>query len=134
MSLMATAVVCAQDLEPAEPIRPDFLAFLQYQFEQVPAASVVMRLPQSTCSKIIIPASVDNPPGVEMYLCDVDLGCGSAVQVPVAEFPDGKLAFFPDTPEEVVYYACPESISDPIRRAEIERELALPPLTITRIE
>jgi hypothetical protein len=127
----APTVGLGQELGPKEPIRPDFARFLQAEFGRVPAASVVANIPKATCQQIHVPSAGQGTP--QMFLCNVDLGCNQIGQVPVGVMPDGRLAFFPDTPEEVVFYACPASISDPARRAKIEHELALPPLTVTRI-
>ena len=126
------AVSFGQGLGPEEHIRPDFARFLQEKFSRVPAASVVAKIPKSTCQEMLMPSAGKGTP--QIFLCNVDLGCNHIGQVPVGVMPDGTLAFFPDTPEEVVYYACPASISDPARRATIERDLALPPLTVTRIK
>ena len=131
LCMLSASVSSGQDLGPKEPIRPDFVKFLQAEFSKVPAAYVVASVPKSTCQHLRVPSSTKGGP--QIFLCNVDLGCHDIEQVPVGVLPNGGLAFFPDTPEEVVYYACPASISNPSRRAEIERKLALPPLTIRKI-
>jgi hypothetical protein len=131
LCMLSTSVSSGQDLGPKEPIRPDFVRFLQAEFSRVPAAYVVAHVSKSTCQEMRLPSSTAGTP--QIFLCNVDLGCNDIAQVPVGVLPNGNLAFFPDTPEEVIYFACPASISDPNRRAEIEKKLALPPLTIRKI-
>jgi len=121
-----------QELGQKEPIRQDFSKFLQAEFGTVPAAYIVANVPKSTCQQMRLPANTKA--GLQVFLCNVDVGCNDIRQVPVGVLPDGRLAFFPDSPEQVVYYNCPASISDPARRADIEKKLALPPIKITKIK
>ena len=128
-----TGVSVGQGLGPPQPIPPQFAKFLQDEFNSVPPASVAERIPSSTCRKQQLPR-VDGAASAQLYLCAVDVGCNVVQQVPVFVSPDGTLGFAPDTPEEVVFYACPASISDPVRRAEITRKLKLPAPKFTKIK
>ncbi len=138
LALAATFLVAmnsaAQEMGPAHPNLPKLADFLRYVFDSVPASSVSAAVSRSICREMDLTAAAD--PGVveHLFICEVDLGCGVTGEVPVWVLKDETLAFAPDSPEQVVFYACPDSISDPVRRATIEQELALPPPTITRIK
>ena len=109
--------------EMLDTISPEFLAFLKYEFSRVPAPAVVANLGKSVCRHETLPKPENVHISAELYLCDVDLGCNDIEPVPIWDMGGDTLGFAPDPPEQVVFYACPDSIPDPKRRAELEKQL-----------